>query len=177
MAEKAAKGSSTDQPVKRGPGHRAIDARDAIAELTERAQEISREAGSKVSEAMKDVISAAAGISGFAVESARDLISYMVRRNQMMPEEGDKLLREAELAHNKRPQSERKKATATEIQTKTRALLRAKAAAKRESDMQKHIAMVTRSRTADSKPAKQSVSTLKKKAVPAAKKKKGGKHR
>lgn len=185
MAEKAAKASGTDQPVKRGPGHRAVDARDAIAELTERAQEISLEAGSKVSEAMRDVISAAAGISGFAVESARDLISYMVRRSQMTPEEGDKLLREAEIAHNRRPRSERKKATATEIQTKTRAIQRAKAAAKRERDMQKHIAMVTRSHASASKPAKKksaskpkkSASKPKKKAKPAGKKKKGGKRR
>jgi len=171
MAEKAAKASN--EP-KRAPGHRAVDARDAIAELTERAQEISLEAGSKVSEAMKDVISAAAGIAGFAVESARDLISYMVRRGQMTPEEGDKLLREAEIAHNKRPKSERKKATATEIQTKTRAIQRAKAAAAREREMQKHIAMVTRAHQA-SKPAKKSAP--KKKAKPAGKKKKGGKRR
>src|SRR5689334_12745021 len=105
---------------KKSPGHRAVDARDAIAELTERAQEISLEAGTKVSEAMRDVVSAAAGIARFAVESARDLISYMVRRGQMTVEEGDKLLREAEHAHNKRPRSERNKATATEILTKQR---------------------------------------------------------
>jgi polyhydroxyalkanoate synthesis regulator phasin len=172
MAEKAAKAS---EPPKRGPGHRAVDARDAIAELTERAQEISTEAGTKVSEAMKDVISAAAGIAGFAVESARDLISYMVRRSQMTPEEGDKLLREAEIAHNKRPKSERNKATATEIQAKERAIQRAKAAAMREKEMQKHIAMVTKAHQAASKPAKKSAP--KKKAKPAAKKKKGGKRR
>src|SRR5881628_1888578 len=75
--------------VKRGPGHRAVDARDAIAELTERAQEISLEAGSRVAIAMKDVISAAAGIAGFAVESARDLVSFMVRRGRMTQEEAD----------------------------------------------------------------------------------------
>ena len=177
MAEKASKAGGADQPAKRGPGHRAVDARDAIAELTERAQEISLEAGSKVSEAMRDVISAAAGISGFAVESARDLISYMVRRSQMTPEEGDKLLREAEIAHNRRPKSERKKATATEIQTKARAIQRAKAAAQREREMQKHIAMVTRSHAAPSKSARKSAAKPKKKSKPAGKKKKGGKRR
>src|ERR671918_1814511 len=98
--------NSLPPSVKRGPGHRAVDARDAIAELTERAQEISLEAGSKVSTAMKDVISAAAGIAGFAVESARDLVQYMVRRGQMTPEEADKLIREAEDAHSKKPASE-----------------------------------------------------------------------
>src|SRR5688500_108615 len=114
----------TSTPMKRGPGHRAVDARDAIAELTERAQEISLEAGSKVSIAMRDIISAAAGIAGFAVESARDLVQFMVRRGQMTPEEADKLLRDAELAHNKRPARERKRETATEILNKERAIQR-----------------------------------------------------
>lgn len=84
---------------------------------------------------MRDVISAAAGIAGFAVESARDLVQYMVRRGQMTPEEGDKLLREAEVAHSRRPASERKRPTATEVQTKERAIARAKAAAEREQAM------------------------------------------
>ena len=73
---------------RRSAGHRA-DMRDAVAELAERAQVISQEAGTKVSAAMKDVISAAAGIAGFAIESARDLVQYMVRRGQMTPEEGE----------------------------------------------------------------------------------------
>lgn len=139
MAEKVPPAMSKAKPsaavpadVKRGPGHRAVDARDAIAELTERAQEISQEAGSKVAIAMKDVISAAAGLAGFAVESARDLVQFMVRRGQMTPEEGDKLLKEAEAAHAKRPASERKRPTASEIQTKARAAQRAAAAAERE---------------------------------------------
>ena len=127
-------------PTSRGPGHRAVDARDAIAELTERAQEISQEAGTKVSVAMRDIVSAAAGIAGFAVESARDLVQFMVRRGQMTPEEGDKLLRDAEIAHGKRPARERKRATATEVLNKERAIQRAKAAALREKEMQKMIA-------------------------------------
>jgi polyhydroxyalkanoate synthesis regulator phasin len=139
--------------VKRGPGHRAVDARDAIAELTERAQEISLEAGSKVSGAMKDVISAAAGIAGFAVESARDLVQYMVRRGQMTPEEGDKLLREAEVAHNKRPASERKRPTASEVQAKTRAIQRAQAAAAREKALSQEIMRATAKRVASVKAA------------------------
>ncbi|HEX6060331.1 MAG TPA: hypothetical protein VFZ11_15075 [Gemmatimonadaceae bacterium] len=64
--------------------------------MAARAQEISQEAGSKVAAAMKEIILGAAGLAGFAVESARDLVQYMVRRGQMTPEEGDKLLREAE---------------------------------------------------------------------------------
>jgi hypothetical protein len=81
--------------------HRA-DVRDTVAELADRARAISQEAGSKVSAAMKDVIGAAAGIAGFAIESARDLVQYMVRRGQITPEEGEKLIREAEAAHGKR---------------------------------------------------------------------------
>jgi polyhydroxyalkanoate synthesis regulator phasin len=121
--------------ITRPPGHRAVDARDAIAELTERAQEISLEAGSKVAIAMKDVISAAVGLAGFAVESARDLVQFMVRRGQMTQDEGDKLLREAEVAHSKRPAAERKRPTASEVATKARAAQRAAAAAAREIEM------------------------------------------
>jgi polyhydroxyalkanoate synthesis regulator phasin len=83
-----------------------------MAEMAERAQLISQEAGTKIAAAMKDVIGAAAGIAGFAVESARDLVQYMVRRGQMTQDEADKLIREAEDAHGRRtraskPQVER----------------------------------------------------------------------
>jgi len=67
-----------------------------------RAQEISQEAGSKIAQAIKDVINAAAGLAGFAIESARDLVQYMVRRGQMTQEEADRIIREAEEAHGKR---------------------------------------------------------------------------
>ena len=100
---------------RRGPGHRGADMRDTVAEMAERAQLISQEAGSRVSLAMKDVISAAAGLAGFAIESARDLVQYMVRRGQMTQEEADKLIREAEDAHGKKPTSEKGRPTATKI--------------------------------------------------------------
>jgi polyhydroxyalkanoate synthesis regulator phasin len=100
---------------RRGPGHRGADMRDTVAEMAERAQLISQEAGSKVSSAMKDVISAAAGLAGFAIESARDLVQYMVRRGQMTQEEADKLIREAEDAHAKKPASEKARPTASKI--------------------------------------------------------------
>ena len=100
---------------RRGPGHRGADMRDTVAEMAERAQLISQEAGSKVSSAMKDVISAAAGLAGFAIESARDLVQYMVRRGQMTQEEADKLIREAEDAYNKKPASEKGRPTASKI--------------------------------------------------------------
>jgi hypothetical protein len=73
-----------------------------MAEMAERAQLISQEAGTKIAAAMKDVIGAAAGVAGFAVESARDLVQYMVRRGQMTQDEADKLIREAEQSHGKR---------------------------------------------------------------------------
>jgi polyhydroxyalkanoate synthesis regulator phasin len=89
-------------PIRRGPGHRGQDVRDTVAEMAAKAQEISQEAGSKMAAAMKDVVNAAAGIAGFAVESARDLVQYMVRRGQMTQEEADKLIREAEAFQGKR---------------------------------------------------------------------------
>src|SRR5215510_15110740 len=115
---------------RRGPGHRGTDMRDTVAEMAERAQLISQEAGSKVAAAMKDVISAAAGIAGFAIESARDLVQYMVKRGQMTPEEADKLIREAEAAHDKRPASEKGRPTATKIAAEKAAVAKAEAAAR-----------------------------------------------
>ena len=89
-------------PPKRSPGHRGADVRDTVAEMVAKAQEISLEAGSKMAAAMKDVIGAAAGLSAFAIESARDLVQFMVRRGQMTQEEADKLLVEAEAAYAKK---------------------------------------------------------------------------
>ena len=89
-------------PPRRGPGHRGADVRDTVAEMAAKAQEISMEAGSKMAGAMKDVINAAAGLTGFVVESARDLVQYMVRRGQMTQEEADKLIREAEDHYSKK---------------------------------------------------------------------------
>lgn len=117
-------------PPHRSPGHRGADMRDTVAELAERAQLISQEAGSKVAAAMKDVIGAAAGITGFAIESARDLVQFMVRRGQMTPEEADKLIREAEAAHDKRPESEKAKPTATKLAAERAAVAKAEAAAR-----------------------------------------------
>src|SRR5215208_1542291 len=115
---------------RRGPGHRGADMRDTVAEMAERAQLISQEAGSKVAAAMKDVISAGAGIAGFAIESARDLVQYMVRRGQMTPEEADKLIREAEAAHDKRPASEKGRPTASKIAAERAAAAKVEAAAR-----------------------------------------------
>src|SRR3954468_7802487 len=99
-------------PSKRG-SHRSSE--EAMAELTERAKVISQDAGTKVTSAMRDMIGAAAGIAGFAVESARDLVQYMVRRGQMTQEEADRLMREAEAVHNKRPKAERDRIAAARL--------------------------------------------------------------
>jgi polyhydroxyalkanoate synthesis regulator phasin len=167
--------------MKRGPGHRAVDARDAIAELTERAQEISQEAGSRVAIAMKDVIAAAAGLAGFAVESARDLVQFMVRRGQMSQDEADRLLRDAEVAHSKRPAAERRRPTASQITAKERAAARAKAAAARDHAMaQQHmmrVAAVHAARGAAPKAVKRSGAKRASKPSKAKARKKGGKRR
>src|SRR5438874_5936940 len=89
-------------PPKRSPGHRGADVKDTVAEMAAKAHEISLEAGSKMAAAMKDVIGAAAGLTGLVVESARDLLQYMVRRGQMTQEQADKLMREVEASHVKR---------------------------------------------------------------------------
>lgn len=122
--------SATTPPVARRSNARAGDMRDAVAELAERAQLIKQEAGSKVAAAMKDVISAAAGIAGFAIESARDLVQYMVKRGQMTPEEAEKLIQQAEAAHARRPASERSRPSATKIAAEKAAAAKAEAAAR-----------------------------------------------
>jgi polyhydroxyalkanoate synthesis regulator phasin len=100
--ERETEGTAPAAPAaapRRPSGHRGTDVRDTVAEMTARAQEISMEAGSKIASAMKDVINAAAGLTGFAIESARDLVQYMIRRGQMTQDEADRLMREVEAAH------------------------------------------------------------------------------
>ncbi len=90
-------------PPRRGPGHRGQDVRDTMAEMAAKAHEISLEAGSRMAGTMREVIGAAAGLTPFAIESARDLVQYMVRRGQMSQDEADKLMREVEIAHATSP--------------------------------------------------------------------------
>jgi hypothetical protein len=87
--------------VRRHPGHRGADVRDTVAEMAAKAHEISLEAGSKMAAAMKDVVNAAAGLASFSIESARDLVQFMVRRSQMTQDEADKLIAAAEEASAK----------------------------------------------------------------------------
>lgn len=141
-----AESSTTPPAPRRTPGHRGADARDTVAEMALRAQEISQEAGSRIAMAMKDVINAAAGVAGFAVESARDLVQYMVRRGQMTQEEADRVIREAEEAHRQQKKVARetgaaqrstpKKATATKTAAKS-ASKAAKTAAKKSAPAKK----------------------------------------
>ncbi len=106
----AAPGGTT-LPVRRHPGHRGADVRDTVAEMAAKAHEISLEAGSKMAAAMKDVINAAAGISAFSIESARDLAQFMVRRSQMTQDEAEKLLASAEEASAKNRKAKKPAAT------------------------------------------------------------------
>jgi hypothetical protein len=106
----APNGGGTTLPVRRHPGHRGADVRDTVAEMAAKAQEISMEAGSKMAAAMKDVIHAAAGLGAFSIESARDLVQFMVRRSQMTQDEADKLLATAEDAAGKNRRGAKKPA-------------------------------------------------------------------
>jgi hypothetical protein len=128
-SEAPAPQGTTPPAPRRGPGHRGADMRDTVAEMAERAQLISQEAGSKIAGAMKDVIAAAAGLAGFAIESARDLVQYMVRRGQMTQEEADRIIRDAEEAHGKRSPEERARPTATKVAAEAAAVAAAARAA------------------------------------------------
>jgi polyhydroxyalkanoate synthesis regulator phasin len=103
-------GGSVSRPV----ASRGSEARDAAAEMAERAQLIGQEAGTKITAAMRDVIGTAAGLAGFAVESVRDLVQYLVRRGQMTQDEADQLIREAEGARGKRASRSDSKSVKTE---------------------------------------------------------------
>jgi hypothetical protein len=118
---KPAEAAADNKPVppKRSPGHRGADVRDTVAEMAAKAHEISLEAGSKMAAAMKEVVGAAAGLSAFAIESARDLVQFMVRRGQMTQDEADKLIREAETAWAKSPRGKKALAAAAKNAKKT----------------------------------------------------------
>jgi len=108
-------------PPRRSPGHRGADVKDTVAEMAAKAHEISLEAGSKMAAAMKDVVGAAAGLTGLVVESARDLLQYMVRRGQMTQDEADKLMREVEASHAKRKPFTPPASTAAKVPLKVEA--------------------------------------------------------
>lgn len=74
----------------------------AVAKIAARAEAIRTQAGSKLTGAMRELVYAAAGLTGFAVETARDVVQFLVRRGQMAQDEGERLLREAEVASKRR---------------------------------------------------------------------------
>lgn len=122
-----------------------------MAEMAERAQLISQEAGTKIAAAMKEVIAAAAGIAGFAVESARDLVQYMVRRGQMTQDEADKLIKEAEDAHRKR-NPERRTSTAKAPSSERASTAKAREVTREEPKLTASSAKRTTGASAASKP-------------------------
>ena len=141
-------------PPRRSPGHRGADVKDTVAEMAAKAHEISLEAGSKMAAAMKDVVGAAAGLTGFVLESARDLLQYMVRRGQMTQDEADKLMREVEASHSKRkpftPPASVAAKTAPKVETSHSATLAKHAHAPAPI---KHAAKPAAKHTAAKKPA------------------------
>jgi polyhydroxyalkanoate synthesis regulator phasin len=162
-------GTATVTPPRR-PGHRGADVRDTVAEMAARAQEISLEAGSKIAAAMKDVIGAAAGLTGFALESARDLVQYMVRRGQMTQDEADKLIREVEESQGPRRASVPARPTQPRPAEVVRAEVPRPEPARPDSDGKKHAmpaasvaakpaAKVARPVKAASKPAKKAAAS------------------
>lgn len=149
---------SAPVPPKRSPGHRGADVKDTVAEMAAKAHEISLEAGSKMAAAMKDVVNAAAGLSGFVIESARDLVQFMVRRGQMTQDEADKLLRSVE-----EHQPKRKAPPPPPVKTPSRAY-----ADSHQATLMSHTTSPKKAAPAKPAPAKKAAPA--KKPAPAAKK-------
>lgn len=150
---------SAPVPPKRSPGHRGADVKDTVAEMAAKAHEISLEAGSKMAAAMKDVVNAAAGLSGFVIESARDLVQFMVRRGQMTQDEADKLLRSVE-----EHQPKRKAPPPPPVKTPSRAY-----ADSHQASLMSHTTSPKKA-AAPAKPAPAKKAAAAKKPAPAAKK-------
>ena len=151
---------SAPVPPKRSPGHRGADVKDTVAEMAAKAHEISLEAGSKMAAAMKDVVNAAAGLSGFVIESARDLVQFMVRRGQMTQDEADKLLRNVE-----EHQPKRKPAPPAAAKSPDRAY-----ADSHQAKLMHHSAPAKKVSAPEKKPAPVAKKSPAKKAAPPAKK-------
>ncbi len=91
-------------PVKRSPGHRGTDIRDTVAEMTARANEIQFEAGSKMANALRNIVRAAMDDTELSPESARDVVDYFRRRALMSTEDALALLDEVkEYASKRKP--------------------------------------------------------------------------
>ena len=91
-------------PVKRSPGHRGTDIRDTVAEMTARANEIQLEAGSKMANALRNIVRAAIAETELSLESTRDVVDYFRRRALMSTEDAQGLLDEVgEYASKRKP--------------------------------------------------------------------------
>ena len=91
-------------PVKRSPGHRGTDIRDTVAEMTARANEIQFEAGSKMANALRNIVRAAIAETELSPESTRDVVDYFRRRALMSNEDAQGLLDEVmEYASKRKP--------------------------------------------------------------------------
>lgn len=91
-------------PIKRSPGHRGTDIRDTVAEMTARANEIQFEAGSKMANALRNIVRAAIADTELSLESTRDVVDYFRRRALMSTEDAQGLLDEVgEYAAKRKP--------------------------------------------------------------------------
>jgi hypothetical protein len=88
-------------PSQRRSEAQQAEARDSLAELLERSRAIARQASSTLVSAFKDAMADPAVAGGFAVESARDLVQYLLRRGELTPGDADRLLKAAEGAAQK----------------------------------------------------------------------------
>lgn len=142
---------SSSPPANRDGNAESTDGDDPMAQLAARANQLSQEAANRMATSMKDLISSAAGIAGFAIESARDLVQFMVRRGQLSSEEAEELMRDVEAAQPKRKPG---KASAS-AEGSTKSAASSKAAAKPKASKAK----------AGSKAAAKKKAPAKKKAV------------
>jgi hypothetical protein len=100
----AAEAAPVAAPIKRSPGHRGTDIRDTVAEMTARANEIQFEAGSKMANALRNIVRAAIADTELSLESTRDVVDYFRRRALMSTEDAQGLLDEVgEYASKRKP--------------------------------------------------------------------------
>jgi chemotaxis protein histidine kinase CheA len=93
-------------PPKRSPGHRGTDIKDTIAEMTARANEITLEAGSKMANALRNILRAAIGSDELSVDATRDVVDYFRRRHLMSADDAQALLDEVAEAAGKKKGNE-----------------------------------------------------------------------
>lgn len=89
-------------PSRRSEAQRA-ESIQAVAELTERAREIARDASTALVSAFKDVVADPATAGELSVESTRDLVQYLQRRGQITADDAERLIRSAESMVQRRP--------------------------------------------------------------------------